>query len=64
MKGADTMDINAMSTVISQGKIKQQAALSVMKIAMDTATQQTNDLKKMMEQSITPHVGGNIDVQL
>ncbi|QXM05183.1 YjfB family protein [Crassaminicella indica] len=58
------MDIAAMSTIMSQEKVMQQASLSVMKMAMDTSKSQSVELTKMMEQSVNPHVGGNIDIKL
>ena len=70
-KGADTMDIAALSTGLSQMKIVQEASISIMKMAMDTAKVQAIDLTqileantKIMEQSINPHIGGNIDIRL
>jgi len=56
------MDIAALSMGLGQMKVAQQASISVMKIAMDTAKVQTADLTKMMEQSVNPHIGGNIDI--
>ncbi|WP_338028330.1 YjfB family protein [Crassaminicella indica] len=53
-----------MSTIMSQEKVMQQASLSVMKMAMDTSKSQSVELTKMMEQSVNPHVGGNIDIKL
>lgn len=65
------MDIAAMSTMISQAKVQQQASLSVMKMAMNVGKTQMNDIVQMveestkaMEQSVTPHLGGNIDIKL
>lgn len=65
------MDIAAMSIMLSQAKVQQQASISVMKMAMDTSKVQRNDMvqmvqenTKMMEQSIQPHLGKNIDVQV
>ena len=65
------MDIAALSTNISQIKVAQQANISVLKMAMDTAEVQAVDITqmleanaKMMEQSINPHLGGNIDIKL
>lgn len=65
------MDIAIMSTMLSQAKIQQQASISVMKMAMDTSKVQMNDMvqivqqnTKMMEQSVQPHLGQNIDVRL
>ena len=64
MRGVDVMDIAALSIGLSQMKVSQEAGISVMKIAMDTAQDQTNDLTKMMEQSISPHLGSRLDISL
>lgn len=58
------MDIAALSMGLSQMQVAQEAGISVMKIAMDTATVQSNELTQLMEQSITPHLGGRIDISL
>ena len=65
------MDIAALSMGLSQMKVAQQASMSVMKMAMDTAQGQTTDLTQMietntkiMEQSVTPYLGGNVDINL
>ncbi len=63
------MDIAAMSSVLSQAKVAQQASISVLKMAMDTGKVQMNDMvhmvqenTRMMEQSVNPNVGKNIDI--
>ncbi|MDK2804613.1 MAG: hypothetical protein PWR23_1621 [Peptostreptococcaceae bacterium] len=38
------MDIAAMSTMMSQAKVQQQASISVMKMAMDAGQTQMNDM--------------------
>lgn len=69
------MDIAALSMGLSQMKVAQQAGISVMKMAMDIAKGQTIDLVSMleassavntkaMENSVTPHLGGTIDIRL
>ncbi|MDK2919032.1 MAG: hypothetical protein PWQ37_1765 [Candidatus Petromonas sp.] len=65
------MDIAAMSTMLTQGKIIQQANLSVMKMAMNSAENSGQMIKeladnnvKMMELSVNPHVGSNFDMKL
>lgn len=67
----DSIDIAAMSTILSQEKIQQQASISVMKIAMDTGKTQANDMVEMMqessknmEQSVNPNLGGDIDIRV
>ncbi|KNH25704.1 MULTISPECIES: YjfB family protein [Priestia] len=66
------MDISLMSISLSQGKVQQQASLSVMKIAMGNAEQQGEVVKelisssnvKALQQAAQPHLGGNIDLKL
>ena len=66
------MDIAAISMGLSQMKVAQQASISVMKMAMDTAKGQASDLASMLESSttklsdnsLTPHLGRNIDTSV
>lgn len=65
------MDIAALSVGLSQGKLQQQASLSVMKIAMDTAkaegtmvTELSQSGVKALEQSVQPHLGRSIDTRI
>ena len=65
------MDIAALSMSLSQMKVVQQASISVMKMAMDAGQNQMNDMvqmvqenTKMMEQSVNPHLGKNLDIKL
>ncbi|MBU5255691.1 YjfB family protein [Tissierella praeacuta] len=65
------MDIAALSMNLSQMKVAQQASISVMKMAMDTAkvqsvdlTQMLEDNMKIIEQSINPYLGKSIDIRL
>jgi ribosomal protein L21 len=65
------MDIAALSMGLSQMKVAQQASISVMKMAMDAGQTQMNDMvqmvqenTKMMEQSVNPNLGKNLDISL
>lgn len=65
------MDIAALSMSLCQVQVAQQASISVMKMAMDTVEVQAVDITQMleantriMEQSINPKLGGNIDIRL
>jgi hypothetical protein len=65
------MDIAAMSIILSQTKVQQEAGISVMKMAMDTSKIQNNELvqmiqdnTKLMEQSVQPFLGKNVDLSL
>lgn len=66
------MDIALMSMALSQGKVQQQASVSVMKKAMDQAQVGAEGLNKMMasadvaaiQRVAQPHLGTNIDLKL
>ena len=65
------MDVPSLSIVMHQFKLHQGVGVSVMKMAMESMRVQGADLSKMletttkiMEQSINPHIGGNIDISL
>ena len=63
------MDIAAWSIALNQGKVQQQAGISVMKMAMGIAADQgssiatmANDTSKAMQASALPYLGANIDI--
>lgn len=58
------MDIAAMSMSLSQMQLSQEVGTSVLKMAMDNSKEMMNDMTKMMEQTMNPHIGGNIDIKL
>ncbi|WP_137791992.1 YjfB family protein [Bacillus sp. E(2018)] len=58
------MDIAALSIMMNHSQLNQQANISVMKMAMNTAEQNNVNLTKMLEQSVLPHLGGKIDLKL
>ena len=58
------MDIATLSMGLSQMQLAQEVGVSVLKMAMETSEVQAVDLTKLMEQSVTPHLGGNIDISL
>lgn len=65
------MDIPALSISLNQMKVQIQASTSIMKMAMTTAKDQSIGLLKMletntklMEQSVNPHIGVNVDIRL
>lgn len=62
------MDIAALSVVMKQAQVKQQASLEVVKKAMNTAETNGNYLIEMLEQSTPPsaphpHLGTKIDLR-
>jgi hypothetical protein len=64
------MDIPAVSIAMSQSSLTQDASLSVMKMAMDTAKVNAANMTEMlsqtnaMHQSVQSHLGGRIDVRV
>lgn len=58
------MDIAKLSILMNQSQIKHQASLSVMKKTMDTAELQSEQMIRMLEMSVQPHLGGQIDMKV
>lgn len=66
------IDIAALSIGLSQWKVQQQASLSVMKLAMDSAKVKCNMVtelaatvsKSTIEQLVMPNLGKDIDVSV
>lgn len=65
------MDIALLSMALSQGQVNQQASISVLKKAMDTAEGNADFLNKMLseadvrtiQQAVQPHLGASIDLK-
>lgn len=55
------MDIAALSMVMNQSKVQQQASLSVMKMAMGVAVDNGQAIAEMAH-SVQPHLGANVDI--
>jgi len=58
------MDVAALSMNLNQIKVAQKVGVSVMKMSMDTMIKQSEEMTKMMEQSVNPHIGSNIDTSV
>ena len=65
------MDIAALSVMMSQGQVQQQAGVSVMKMAMNVASTQgemmtalLGETAKSLEMSVQPHLGGSVDIKV
>lgn len=61
-KGADIMDIPALSVAMSQANVVNQYNIAVLAKTLDTVEESGDRMIKMMEQSVTPHLGQNIDI--
>lgn len=58
------MDIAAASTAMSQGALAQAVSIRVMNMAKNQAELQGQNLMKLMEQSLNPNVGKNLDISI
>ena len=56
------MDIAALSSALSQQKLMSDFSVAVMSKTLDTAEDTGDALTKMMEQSVQPNLGQNIDL--
>lgn len=59
-----------MSIILNHNKVQEQASLSVMKLAMgveatqvESITSLASDMTKIMESSVLPYLGANLDIQ-
>ena len=69
--GGGFMDIGALSMMMSQGQVQQQAGVSVMKMAMDVASSQgdmmtslLSETAKSLEMSVQPNLGATVDIRV
>lgn len=65
------MDIAALSIISNQAQVQQQASISVMKMVMDSSTEQTQSMLEMasgmtntLELSVNPQLGSNLDISV
>ena len=57
------MDIAQMSMNMSSIKMSSAIGLAVTKKAMEVAEQQGNAITQLMEQSVNPNLGSNVDLK-
>lgn len=58
------MNIAALSTIMSQNSLSQAVNVQVLKMSNDQAKQDGLNFIKMMEQSVQPNLGGQIDIRI
>lgn len=63
------MDIAALSMSMAQNNIQNQFGVAMLSKAIDTNESMGDSMvammdRSMMEQSVTPHIGGNIDLSV
>lgn len=57
------MDIAALSMALSQMNVRTEANVSIMKKTIDQAETNGQDVVKMLERSVQPHIGGRLDIK-
>ena len=57
------MDIAALSMAMSQMNVRTEANVSIMKKTIDQAETNGQDVVKMLEQSVQPHIGSRLDIR-
>ena len=58
------MDIPALSIAMSQMNITNQYNVAMLSKTLDTMEQSGDMMIKLMEQSVNPHLGQNIDISV
>ena len=58
------MDIAALSTSMAMTDVANQASIRVLSMSLDDLETAGDGLCKMMEMSVTPGLGANIDVSV
>ena len=56
------MDIAALSTSMSLADVNSQVGMAVLAKNLDTIETMGDGMKKMMEMSVNPNLGANLDV--
>lgn len=58
------MDIAALASISKYTELRQSVSTAVARLAMDQSESQSQDLLRMMETSVNPDVGVNIDIRV
>lgn len=58
------MDIASLSTALSMTKLNDDIGVLMLSKQLDMAETMGESMVKILEQSATPHLGGNIDISL
>ena len=56
------MDIASVSTAMSMANLQTDIGVAVLSKSMDNMEVMGEGMKKILESSVTPHIGGNVDV--
>ena len=56
------MDIASLSTSLSMANVQNDFGVLMLSKQLDTVEDMGDSMIKLMEQSVNPHLGGNIDI--
>ena len=56
------MNIASMSTSMAQAQVMTQISTEIMSMSLSTVEQQGDSIVNMLESSVTPNLGTNIDI--
>ncbi|MBD8014888.1 YjfB family protein [Planococcus wigleyi] len=57
------MDVAALSMALSQMNVRTEANVLIMKKTINQAETNGQDVVKMLEQSVQPHIGSHLDIK-
>jgi hypothetical protein len=57
------MDIAALSISLNQSSLAQEVGVRLVQLAKEQTQQQGQDLVQMLERSVQPNLGGNLDIR-
>lgn len=58
------MDIASLSTALSMSQVNNDIGVLMLSKQLDTVEVMGDSMIKMMEQSVNPHLGANIDISI
>ncbi len=58
------MDIASLSTALSMTQVSNDFGAIMLGKQLDTMENMGDSMIKLMEQSVNPHIGGNIDISI
>ena len=63
-KGGVPMDIVGLSMTMAQSKVQTDVGTAILGKQLDLTQEVGDGITKMMEQSVTPYLGENVDVSV
>lgn len=58
------MDIAALSTALSMTEVQSQVGVAILDNSLENMEVMGDGMRKILESSVTPHLGQNVDVSI